>query len=668
MLLNILEGKLPMQTKGKMQVENAQSIPLTTYLKPKKLNKKRWLVTVAIILGIILVFCLTLFLLYRKPATLVYTQAIAGKDAFIKAQEYLLAQDFENTQSSLNQALQNFTEARDVFKKFLWLQHVPWIGPQITAVQNLLLAGISTGQSIQSINDLAISIITPLQKDDTISLNTLSDEQTETLLKNIFEAKPVLEESKRSIDEAVRFVEKIPARGLLKKIATAAGPLKEKVPQLQSGIEHAINASQIIPTIAGYPGQKTYLFLLQNNTEMRPTGGFIGTYGILKVKNGDINYFQTDNIYNLDKPSEAWLDIEPPWPLTRYNAVQNWYLRDSNWAPHFPEVADKAEWFYHQERGQEENIDGVIAVTPTFIQSLLTLTGDIKVDGLTFTSTNLVDTLQYQVEQGFLRQGIDESSRKEIIGTLSEKILEQVLSLPKSKWSDLWAVFNNDLQEKQILLYIKDQYVQEYISKENWGGEIIEATGDYLAIIDANLASLKTDPVVKRTIDYSIQQDNKYYIATVSIKFNHEGSLDWKTTRYRTYTRVYVPQGSTLLSSSGSMMDCKINEGGSVETSDEFGKTSFGTFICIEPGEEKTLTFKYKLPDTVGQQIENEGYNLLVQKQPGAAAHQLNVAILINGLKKPREASNGSPILTKNSLTVSSLLNKDFTISFDKSD
>ncbi|MFA6908322.1 MAG: DUF4012 domain-containing protein [Patescibacteria group bacterium] len=586
-----------------------------------RLAWKRIARNAGIILGVIIIIGGALGAIYWKPAQEVMRQGNVAKEAFFKAQDQLIAQDFSAAQISLDEAIASFESAQSGFKKFTWLKIIPWVGTQVNAVDKLMSAGVSTGRSIRDVAAVGSSIVAPITKNDEVSLATLTEAETHQLLKNIYEAKPKLEEAKKSIDEAVVSVDDIPTKGLLPQIREATAPLKEKVPQLQEGLDVAISASQILPAVAGYPEQKTYLFLLQNNSEMRPTGGFIGTYGILKIKDGDITSFKTDNIYNLDKPSDAWLSVEPPWQLTRYNAAYEWFLRDANWSPDFPTTAKQALWFYEQERGPEKQIDGVIAVTPSFIQSLLTLTGAIKVNGLTFTSENFIDTLQYEVEQGFLKQDIPESERKEIIGTLSKIILDDVLALPKSKWPDLWTVIQNDIAQKQLLVNVNDEYTQSLILKENWGGEIQKVDHDYLAIFDANLASLKSDPVVKRTVDYRISRDGDKVIADLYYTYVNEGTITWKTTRYRTYVRVYTPAGSELMEFDGAMIDCKIDDKGSIETTQELDKTAFGTFVCTEPGETKTLHLKYRLPDRIADQIDDNEYVLLMQKQPGAAAH-----------------------------------------------
>ncbi|MFA5134664.1 MAG: DUF4012 domain-containing protein [Patescibacteria group bacterium] len=632
---------------------------IKTKQKKTASKRKRYITIALVVIGAVLAIFSSLFFVYKKPATLVYEHGIQGRDDFLRAQDELLAQEFTLAHYSLVSAVGHFQQADAEFNKFKWLRFIPLIGSQISALDNLLQAGIVTGESIKKINDLVIGIVIPLQQEEEISLSTLTEEQTEQLLKSIHDAKPELEASKALIDDAVVLINQIPDSGLIGKLQDAAEPLKENVPSIQSAIDQAISASQIIPSIAGYPDEKTYLFLLQNNTELRPTGGFIGTYGILKIKNGEITEFTTDNSYNIDKPAEAWLSVEPPWPLTRYNAVFEWFFRDSNWSPDFPTTAEKAEWFYHEERGPEENIDGIIAVTPTFIQSLLTLTGEISVNGLTFTQENLIDTLQYQVEQGFLRQGLEESERKEIIGVLSSKILDSILDLPKSKWPDLWKVFTKDVTEKQILIFSKDQYVQEFILKENWGGAIREAMIDSVAIIDANLASLKTDPAVERSIDYRVRRDGNNTIADIAITYHNVGSITWKTTRYRSYVRVYVPLGSELLTSDGSMVDCKINEEGSIDKGEEVGKTVFGTFICVEPDEQRTLTFKYKLPNTVSAAIADGSYGLLFQKQAGAANYPLTINLELDEQPQSVTGLDNGTISVDNGILITTELSED---------
>lgn len=632
--------------------------------KKKKLN--RGIKYTLIIVGAILVIIGALGVIYWTPTKQIINEGTDGKEAFMKAQDEILEQDFSSAQITLEGAITNFSDAQKDFQKFLWLSHIPFVGTQIKAIDNLLATGIKTGESIKGVASIASAIAEPLTKNDDISLATLTDEETYQLLENIASAKPKLEEAKSDIDEAVTYVEKIPKRGLIGKVKEITEPLKEQVIMLQDGLDQAISISQIFPAVVGHPEQKTYLFLLQNNTEIRPTGGFIGTYGILKIKDGDIISFDTDNTYNLDEPAVDWLYEDPPTPLTRYNASYQWFLRDSNWSPDFPTAAEKAIWFYEKERGPVKDIDGVVAITPSFISSLLTLTGGVTVSGLEFTSDNFVDTLQDQVERGFLRQDLPESERKEIIGVLSEIILDDVLSLPKNKWPDLWKVIQQNIDQKQLLVYVRDDFTQNMILEENWGGDIKQVDYDYIEVVDASLGSLKSDPVVKRTLDYQVRRDGENLVADLYFTYDHQGTITWKTTRYRTYVRVYVPSGSQFLKSEGAMVDCKIDEEGSVDTTEEFGKTVFGAFVCTEPGETETLHLKYKLPNRLTDELlNNDEYQLLVQKQPGTFAHDLNIKLELQKDAKSIEVNGVTDESVDNDPLINSKLSKDHLITVD---
>lgn len=593
--------------------------------KKKNTRSKKWLYYI----GSIILLIIVLFALHFPSAKSAYDNALAGQEDFIKAQGAIGAQDFSGAKKALITAEEKLNNSKDDFRRLNKFKFIPLIGRQIRAVENILTATIQLGSGLQDLADFGDTVFAPLSENGTaVSLAKISSEQTENILEAIYESPPLLQGVKADIDLAVDAINNIPDTGLIGSIKKIVTPLKEQLPAIQAGLELAIPAAEAIPQIAGYPNGKTYLFLLQNNTELRPTGGFIGTYGILKLKNGEIENFNTDNIYNLDTPYHGTLLKEPPWQLQKYLKADKWFMRDSNWSPDFPAAAELAEWFYHKEGGTEEKIDGVIAVTPTFIESLIALTGEIKVNGVTFTSDNFIETLQYQVEQGYYRQGISESERKEIIGVLSSKLLDQILELPSDRWADLWETFRKDITSKHILLYLKDEAVQQIIVEQGWGGSVRPVDGDYFLVVDANMASLKSDPGVLRTINYNLEKssDNEY-IATLKINYNNQGSFNWKSTRYRTYTRVYVPLGSELIGHEGVMDNDKLHGGrpGDVEVMEEFGKTVFGGFISIEPQEQGELIYTYKLPTTISDQIKSDKYTLLAQKQAGTAAYDLIV-------------------------------------------
>ncbi|MFH1537053.1 MAG: DUF4012 domain-containing protein, partial [Patescibacteria group bacterium] len=522
-------------------------------------NNKKTFTIIGIVLGVILVAMFTIAVLSYSPAKETYEEAIWGKQKFEEAQEQITAQDFGAAKISLEGASQHFSDANTNFSKISWLKYTPILGKQIKAVENIIIAAVGISNALEKISDLGFEIFNVLEEDKKSSISSITPEQKKKVLKTIYESPPDVQGAKAELDLAVTQLEQIPDKGLLGPIADAIAPIKEKLPLVKQVIDKALPLIEIVPSIGGYPEEKTYLFLLQNNTELRPTGGFIGTYGILKIKNGEIEEFYTDNIYVIDSAAQEYLYIDPPEPFAEYLGVSQWLMRDSNYDPDFTISAQKAEEFYHLENGPETDIDGVISVTPVFIKSLLELTGPIDVEGEEFTAENFVDILQYKVEFGYVNEGKSDMERKEVIGTMSSILMDRITSLPKEQWGDLWESFTSNVDEKHILLYLKDEDVQRKITEMNWAGEMKSSPLDYLMVVDCNLAALKTDKVMERDIEYSVYKEGDDLMGEVKINYNNTGTFTNFTTRYRSYTRVYVPLGSELVEHEGVMKNDRLH-------------------------------------------------------------------------------------------------------------
>src|SRR6185295_17089120 len=109
-------------------------------------------------------------------------------------------------------------------------------------------------------------------------------------------------------------------------------------------------------------------------------------------------------------------------------------------------------------------------------------------------------------------------------------------------------------------------------------------------VVDANLASLKTDFAMNRTLRYEILKNTAgQWIGRTTVHYENHGHFDFKTSRYRTYTRLYVPLGSQLVRVVGALQNDKIlnpkGDQGKPDVSTELGLTVFGAFTSIEPGQ-----------------------------------------------------------------------------------
>lgn len=563
------------------------------------------------------------------PARSAFVHGMAGKEKLLVAKENLEKQDFSASIAATDAARSELIITAKSMARLRGLRSLPFVGTQVKALTALSDVAVILSDALRNGTIVADQVIGPLQKgSETVSLATLTPADKQQILKRLSDARPQLEKVQHDVTRASAIIETMPRHGLLPRLASVIDPFRDQIPFITNSMSQLIPATTIIPAIAGFPNPQTYLFLLENNTELRPTGGFIGTYGVLKVSSGDITSFSTNDVYTLDKPAQKYVNIDPPAPLRKYNDTTQWLFRDSNWSPDFPTAAQKALDFYRLENGPQKNFDGVIAMTPTFASGLLKISGPITVSGVTFTPENLVDKLQPLAD------------RKDLIGEMSKVLMNRILSLPLGRWSELIRVLTNGLQEKHILFFSRDPSLERQILEQNWGGGLQNDSIDSLLVVDANLASLKTDGVMSRSIQYELTVQESTASAKVSITYTNNGKFTATTTRYRTYTRAYVPLGSVLTESSGAMNNDKLHGArpGTVDVYDDLRKTVFGAFISIEPGTSGTLSFTYTLPQSVAYAVKNGTYELSVQKQPGTKGHNLHGTLTF---PKPPASSEG---------------------------
>lgn len=583
------------------------------------------------------IVCLILFALYFKDLRLFYNTALSGKGNIEKAVELILNGEYEEGGNMATLAEGDFQEALEIAKKYsdnVILKRISYFQLQVHDLRYFMLSAKIVSKAVTQGAEFAEALEAVLvQKDN--NFNHLSVEEKKNLLGIIYESSPELTGIKANIDLAIINLDNIGFSGVLLPFKQKVIELENKLSKVQKNLDTIIPLSHFVPVVLGYPEKANFLFLLQNSDELRPTGGFIGTYGILQTEYGDVVRMDTHDIYHLDMPVKDSFSKEPPEPLKKYLGIDKWYMRDANWSPDFPTSALQVEWFYHAEdkllpvKDQINNFsgdfDGVIAITPELITDLLGLVGPVVIDGQEFNQDNFVDLLQYKVEQGYIQLGVSSWHRKEIIGEIVKKLKIKLLDLEPAEMYNVLNVFNTAFAKKDILLYFKDPGFEEMAREKNWAGEIKQTDSDYLMVVDANMASYKTDAVMSKSIHYKLEQDGADELsANLKLNYAHHGNFDWKTTRYRTYTRVYVPHGSHLLNIKGV-------EDEKAEVYDEFGKTVFAFFVSIEPGDIGNVEINYKLPSSIETSLLNKNYALYVQKQPGNDIEQLTVYTSFSG-------------------------------------
>lgn len=582
------------------------------------------------IIGLFLILLILLSSTY-KELRLAYTSGLEGKNQLTRAVTSIKNKNWDDALKNSQAAEVSFSSALaslDSTQENIVVKKIPLIQSQVNDLKYLL----KTTEIISRSLERSIPLIGELDKITSGAVggnfSNLNSGDKTRFLKLIYESEPELNGLGANLNLALLNINKIHKIGILWPVYGQISEYKVQLQEATTLIEKLSPLAKILPSLGGYPTEKNFLILLQNNDELRPTGGFIGVFGLASTKNGEIISLKTDDSYHLDMPAVGkWLK-EPPIPIKKYLNVENWYLRDSNWVPDWPLAAQKINEIYAGESlaiGQNApDFSGIIAINPDFISDLLNLVGPINIKGEEYNSKNFQELLQYNVEVAYKDRDISSWDRKEIINELLEELKMRLFSLPSNKWVELVNIVSSNTAKKNIQIYFTDSTLQDLVRKLGASGEVKKTDSDYLMVVDANLAAFKSDAVVKKKIDYSVSKRSGQTSASLTLNYRHEGDFNWRTTRYRSYTRIYVPYGSRLIASSG------LDEGKSDWTALDdpiLNKTIFGFFFTVEPGTEKSITINYSLPENINSQLTDGNYNLVIQKQSGRRTQELKVNI-----------------------------------------
>ncbi len=407
----------------------------------------------------------------------------------------------------------------------------------------------------------------------------------------------------------------------------AAEKAKQQLPVLDAGAKALIVLSEDWPEIFGFNGARTYLVLFQNSNELRPTGGFIGSYARFDLDKGKLTNLKIDDIYNPDGQLDEKKIIYPvPRPLKDNLKIDNLRIRDANWSPDFPATAKTIADLYEKATGEKSF--GIVALNLVSVSRLLAVTGPINLPTFneTVTSENLFEKAEFRSEAGFFPGS---NAKKTFLSALGESLLEKLLNPETANLEKTISALIESLKAKDLLVTINRPRTERLLSEMNWNGTVRDSAFDYLNIVEANVGATKSNYFIRRSLHYIIDKISREgeMEANLNISYIHTGESNaWPGGPYKSYLRLYVPKRTALLKVLRSTENIEgkgedITE--NVKIGEEFNKTVFEILFELKAGESLSLNFSYVIPPEVLNIESREPYRLLFQKQPGAGQSPL---------------------------------------------
>lgn len=616
--LAYFKKRIKKSIKGKPEISKGE---IAKEIKIKKREEPLLVGRRTLIVGLILAFLLALLyfpgalalnsLVGIRNLQAAYRNAVAGNFSKTIKSAKLSEGDFIRAQESLQSLSPAFN-----FLGQDWLQN---------KTETYLTIGLQASRGMEKLGGVAENasrISRAIFQDQPADIEQLASEVSVDL-DSVYQQFSYLEGQLKSKPDARRFLTRFDSR-LVEGLTTAREMLLE-----------AKEGMLVLPDLVGVYGKKTYLILFQNNMELRPTGGFIGSFALATFDAGKMIDFQVMDVYSADGQLKG--HVEPPEPIRHYLGEAGWYLRDSNFSPDFLVSALRASWFLEKEIGRR--VDGVVGVDLFLAQRILQAVGPVELLDYqeTINADNLFERAEYHAEAGFFPGS---TQKKDFLGTIANTLFVEVRQADEGKWLAIGQALYQSLKSKDLLIALNNQEAAKILADLGWDGSLrrvkclpaaLAATGqavgsqgetekgeclvDYLMIVESNFGVNKANYFVKRNLTHQVNFDLEGRVSeTLRIDYHNQSQSEiFPAGKYKNYLRILTPKGTELQKV---LIDGKEIEKEKIDETEISEKAAFGFLVEVPIQTKKTVEVSYRLAEKLTGEAGNR-YLLYLQKQPG---------------------------------------------------
>jgi hypothetical protein len=431
--------------------------------------------------------------------------------------------------------------------------------------------------------------------------------------------------------------------------------LNRDVSEMRATLSKAAGVVEVLPEILGKDEPTSYLVILQDNTELRPSGGLIGTFSLINFSGGRL----TDVVVSEVGLADARLKghVEPPAPVKNYLGESTWFLRDANWDPDFPTTAEKVEWFLDKEI--EVTVDGVIAFDLDFVKKVLEETGQLTLNelgGIKINSQNIHKIARENISH-------DQGSDTDFLTALTKALFAHILQLSPKKRVQAMGPILESLAERHLQVFLHNSQARKSLSALNWDGGVYgrkcsgNCFSDWLGIVEANVGGNKTNYFIERSAAFSVSLEEGLIKRRLLVFLkNTAPESQAGQDNYKVYIRLLTPQGSGFGPVEIISQDAKKQV-----TPQVYGvgkRKEAGVLVEVAPRQTVGVLFTWEGSSNLDFNEKGE-YRLHWRKQAGTGSDPVRVEFLF----PQRVTASGTPafsLIKEGSLGYNTTLSRDF--------
>lgn len=257
--------------------------------------------------------------------------------------------------------------AHGLTSDFIWrgFEFVPWLGANFTAVREVAEIADSVAA------DAVMPVVAVASEIDLAGLGFAGA----TLDLAPFAAvEEPLAAASATLSAADVQAQQINADATLPPLADAVYEMRDVVTEAATVVGALHGASILLPPMLGADGPRNYVVAMQNNAELRSSGGIVGSIALLHAENGTISIARQAS-------TRDFPPLDDPLPVSDSTVAlfedrPGRYIQNITSIPDFTEAGATLALRWEQRFG--DIIDGVVAIDAIVAEHLVAATGDLS--------------------------------------------------------------------------------------------------------------------------------------------------------------------------------------------------------------------------------------------------------------------------------------------------
>ncbi|MDQ4098712.1 MAG: DUF4012 domain-containing protein, partial [Actinomycetota bacterium] len=408
------------------------------------------------------------------------------------AREELVARHDEAARAALQRAGRRLASARDRADTapMRLLASVPVLGSPSRAIADVARAGLEAAAAGRVVLDATTAL-------PTAASTTLDGADLRPFHAAALRSAGALTHAISHLDGARRSLD-APAGAVLPPVAGAARRMQQDVDRARRQLDSARRGLDTLADLSSPEADVRILVLAQDSLELRPTGGYIGSYGVVRFSHAAAvleRYEATEDLPVPQPPAEPPPDLAPFLPGP-------WQLSNVNWWPDFPTTARAAAEMFRRQGGGD--VAGVLALTEHAMARILGAVGPVYVPGYAepVSDEGFSERVVYEVE---LKKPQD-VPRKRFLIELARVLFDRIFHVPRDRLPALTRALGRSTGNGDLQLWFHDPIRQRRLDGTAVSGVLPRGTGDFLLLADANMAATKANLGLVKDATYRVDR------------------------------------------------------------------------------------------------------------------------------------------------------------------